>query len=167
MALSPNALLIEQVKPVHVVGPVAPSTTTPDYVSMKGCSRAAVFISVRNTTTVTGSAISLTQATDVSNTSGKTLAFDTAYRSLNTGAGGNNNSLSAFTVSSNTFTTDATNSVEHLYVIELNESHLDVANNFDCFRLNTGNSTNATVSGVVFLYPAKYGKTDIASAIAD
>jgi hypothetical protein len=165
--MSPNALLIEQVKLVHVVGPIAPSTTTPDFVSMKGCACAAIVISTRNTTTVTGSAISITQATDVSNTSGKTLAFSTAYRALNTGAGGNTDLLSSFTVSSNTFTTDATNSTENLYVIEITEADLDVANNFDCFRLNTGNSTNATVSGVVYLFPAKYGKTQIASAIAD
>lgn len=165
--ISPNAMLSEQAKIVNTVGPIAPSTTTPDFVSMKGCHRLTYIIPVRNGTTVTGSAISLTQATDVSNTSGKTLAFSKAYRALNTGAGGNTDVLSEFTVSSNTFTTDATNSTENLYVIEINETDLDVANGFDCVRLNTGNSTNATLSGIAVLYPAKYAKTTLPSAIAD
>lgn len=167
MTISVNAQLIEQAKIVHAAGPIAPSTTTPDFVTMKGAHRACILIPVRNTTTVTGSAISITQATDVSNTSGKTLAFSTAYRVLNTGAGGNSDVLASFSVSSNTFTTDSTNSQEHLYVIELTEADLDVTNGFDCFRVNTGNSTNATLSVDVLLYPQKFAKTSLPSAIAD
>lgn len=165
--ISVNALLSEQAKIVNLVGPVAPSSTTPDFISMKGCSRVCLIVPVRNTTTVTGSAITLTQAQDVSNTNGKALAFATAYRCLNAGAGGNTDVLSSFTVSSNTFTTDNTNSTENLYVIEIQATDLDTTNNFDCIRPNVGNSTNATLSVIAVCYPLKYGKTTLDSFITD
>jgi len=165
--ISPNALLTEQAKIVQGLGPVAPSSSTPDFVSLKTAERCTILIPVKNGTTVTGSAISLTQATDVSNTSGKTLAFTTAYRALNTGASGNTDVLSSFTVSSNTFTTDNTNSVDNLYAIEIQASDLDVANSFDCVRVNTGNSTNATLAVLYVLYPVKFASGTLKSAIAD
>ena len=168
MAISPNALLIEQAKFVQGLGPVAPSSSTPDFVTMKNASRCTVLISVRNGVGPVGSAITITQATDVSNTSGKTLAFDTAYRSINTGPGGNTDVLSSFTVSSNTFTTDnATANSDNLYAIEIKETDLDINNGFDCIRVNTGNSTNATLAVLYVLWPQKYGKTSLPSAIAD
>src|SRR5262245_48737120 len=132
MSINPNALLIEQVKVVTGVSPVTPAGTTPDYVSLKGCTRCCVLISVRNATTVTGSAITLLQAQDVSGANNKALAFTTAYRCLNTGTGGTTDAFAAFAVSGNTFTTDSTNSQEHLYAIEVQNTDLDVANNFDC-----------------------------------
>lgn len=165
--MNPNVLLTEQTKVVQCLGPVAPSTSTPDFVSMKGYNRCTVLIPVKNGTTVTGSAISITQATDVSNTGGKALPFSTAYRSLNTGPSGNTDALSSFSVASNTFTTDSTNSTDNLYAIEINETDLDVANGFDCVRVNTGNSTNATLAVVAVLWPAKFGKSTPLTAIAD
>jgi hypothetical protein len=165
--ISPNALLIEQAKIVVGLGPVAPSTSTPDYVTMKGASRCTILIPVQNGVTPTGSAISITQAVDVSNTSGKALAFTTAYRALNTGAGGNTDVLTSFTVSSNTFTTDATAANTLLYAIEVNETDLDINNGFDCIRVNTGNSVNAVLSVLYVLWPQKFAKTLLPSAVAD
>lgn len=165
--MSSNALLVEQVKIVQGLGPVAPSTSTPDFVSMKGCNRCLILIPVKNGTTVTGSAISITQAQDVSNTAGKALAFTTAYRAVNTGPSGNTDVLSSFTVSSNTFTTEATNSFDDLYCIEVNETDLDINNGFDCIRCNTGNSTNATLAVVYILYPARWASGTLPSAITN
>ncbi len=165
--ISPNAALVEQTKIVQLLGPVAPSTSTCDYISLKGCSRVALIIPVKNGSTVTGSAITITQATDVSNTSGKTLAFTSAWRAINAGPSGNTDVLSSFTVSSNTFTTDTTNTTDNLYVIEINATDLDVANGFDCIRPNTANSVNATLSVVAVLYPLKYGKAAQDSAITN
>ena len=165
--MNPNALLVEMAKIVQGLGPVAPSSSTPDFVSLKGCNRCTILIPVKNGSTVTGSAISVTQAQDVSNTGGKTLAFSTAYRALNTGPSGNTDVLSSFTVSSNTFTTDSTNTFDNLYAIEVNETDLDVNNGFDCIRVNTGNAVNATLSVLYILWPAKFAKTTLPSAIAD
>ena len=165
MAISPNALLIEQAKIVQGLGPVAPSASTPDFVTMKGAPRLTILIPVKNGATVTGSAISLTQAQDVSNTGGKTLAFTTAYRALNTGPGGNTDVLASFAVAANTFTTDATNTTDNLYAIEVLETDLDINNGFDCVRCNTGNSVNATLAVVYVLYPAKFAGPALPSAI--
>ncbi len=168
--INPNVLLgFEGTKLVTGLAPLAPpSTSRTDIVSLKNYNRCCIVIMVNNTTTgVTGSAIGLTQSQDVSNTAGKTLAFTTAYRSLNCGTSGNNDTLSSFAVASNTFTTDATSSVNHLYVIEVNETDLDVANNFDCVTVSLGTGVNCNVSVLFILYPAKYGKAPPPSAIVD
>lgn len=165
--ISPNVALIEGAKFVQGLGPVAPSSSTPDYVTMKNASRLLVLVPVKNGSTVTGSAISLTQATLVNNAGGKTLAFTKAYRAINTGAGGNTDVLVEFAVSSNTFTTDTTNTTDNLYAIEIMATDLDVAGNFDCVRCNTGNSVNATLAVIYVLYPQKYSQATLPSAIAD
>lgn len=160
----PNAALHEQAKIVWAMGPRVPSSTTPDIVSLKGYSRCCIIITGLNTTTVTGSAITLNQCTDVSNTGGKALAFDKVYANLDVTA---SDTLVETTVSSNTFTTDATNSINFMYVIDVRPEMLDIANNFDCFRLGTGNATNATLSATYILYPAKYSKATPLTAITD
>lgn len=165
--MNSNVNLTEQAKVVVALGPRVPSSSTPDFVSLKGYNRCTVQIVQTKTTGVTGSAITITQATDVSNTSGKTLAFTEAFRALNTGAGGNTDTLASFAVSSNTFTTDTTNSVTDLYVIELHEGMLDTANDFDCIRVNTGDAVNATIAVIYTLWPAKFGKNQPPSAIVD
>jgi hypothetical protein len=162
--ISPNAMLIEQAKLVWGAGPQVPSSTTPDYVCLKNYLRAAVLINVRNTTTVTGSAITLRQASDVSDTGGKTLAFDKVWANLDTTA---SDTLVETAVTSNTFTTDATNNITAMYVIDVKPEMLDIANGFDCFRAGTGDATNATLAVTYLLYPAKYGKATPPTAITD
>src|SRR5262249_53510463 len=138
-----------------------------DIFSMKGYNIASIVLQGVKTTTVTGSAITLTQSQDVSNTGGKALAFNTAYRSLNCGTAGNNDTMSSFAVASNTFTTDTTASVTDQYIIEVHDTDLDTANNFDCVTLVMATAVNETISAFVILWPAKYGKTVPPSAIVD
>lgn len=162
--LSVNAALHEQAKIVWGMGPKVPSSTTPDYVSLKNYGRCCIIITGLNTTTVTGSAITVKQATAVANTGETALAFDTAYRNLDVTA---TDTLESFTVSSNTFTTDATNSINFMYVIDIRPEMLDQANNYDCIRLGTGNATNATLNATYILYPARYAKSTPPAAITD
>src|SRR5262245_13771326 len=162
--MNPNVLLSEQSKLVVGLQPVTPSSATPRVISFKLYSRCTVIILVGNGTTVTGSAITLNQAVNVSNGSGKALAFTTARRNIDAGAG---DALSDFAVSSNTFTTDTTNSKNLMYVIEVTEDMLDVANNFDCFNVGVGNAANTTVSVLYVLWPAEYGKSTPPSAIVN
>lgn len=162
--ISANAQLNEQCKIVVGLAPVAPSTSVPRYVSLKGYDRCTILVSVKNGSTVTGSAITVKQASAVANTGEKALAFTTAKRNLDPA---NTDTLSNFTVSSNTFTTDSTNSLQGLYVINVQETDLDIANSFDCIRLGTGDSTNATVSAIYILYPAKFGGATPMTAITD
>jgi hypothetical protein len=162
--MNPNALLSEQVKIVTGLAPIAPSSSTPAYVSLKGYSKCTIVISVLNGTTVTGSAIALKQATTVAGGGVKALAFSTARRNIDADAG---DALADFTVSSNTFTTDSTNSKKLVYEITVDESQLDIAGGFDVIRADTGNSTNAVLSVMYYLWPAKFAKATPQSAVLD
>lgn len=153
MSMSLNTNLAEVAKPIFALAAVVPSTSTPTYVSLKDYQRLAIIIAVKNATTVTGSAITLKQATAVAGTSEKALAFTSAYRNIDTGAA---DALASFAVASNTFTTDNTNSKNLMYVIDVDPASLDSANGFDCVRAGTGDATAATVTVLYLLYGARY-----------
>src|SRR5262252_4140163 len=123
--MGPNAFLSEIGKPVMGLAPIAPSSSTPAYISMKGYNKCTVIILALNGTTVTGSAIAMKQATAVAGTGVKALAFSTARRNIDCAAA---DGLADFAVSSNTFTMDATNSKQLMYEITIDESMLDLAN---------------------------------------
>lgn len=159
-----NALLSEQVKFVIGLDPVTPSTSVPDYVSLKNFERCCIIILVKNATTVTGSAITVKQATAVGGTGEKALSFTKAYRNVDTGAAGGD-VLSEFAVSSDTFTTQAVNSKNAMYVIEVKAEDLDVNNGFDCIRAGTGDGTATTITVLYALFGAKFPTT--VSAITD
>lgn len=146
-------VLAEHIKVVEGLAPVVPSSSTPDYISLKDVESVDVLIHVKNATTVTGSAITLHQATTVAGGSVKALAFTTYYRNIDTAA---SDALTKQTAVSNTFTTDATNSKNLMYRIPVDPASLDVANGFDCIRAGTGDATAATVS-VYYLCKLKYG----------
>lgn len=162
--MNPNALLIEQAKIVTGLAAIVPSTSVPDYVSMKYYSKLTVIISVKNATTVTGSAITLKQATAVAGTGEKALSFTKMYANIDAGAA---DALTETAVVSDTFTTNATNSKDLLYVIEVDASALDVAGGFDCVRAGTANATAATVTVLYILWPGRYMKVLSPSAIVD
>jgi hypothetical protein len=145
-----NQLLHEFAKLVTGLDSIVPSSSTPDYVSLKNFSRLCVVILVKNATTVTGSAITLKQAKTVAGGSEKELAFSRMWANIDTGAG---DTLTETTVVSNTFTTDATNSKNLMYLINVDEHNLDINNGFDCVRLGTANATAATVTVLYILYP--------------
>lgn len=162
--ISPNGLLVEQTKIVTGLACVVPSTSTPDYVSLKGYHKMTVIITVKNATTVTGSAITLLQASDVAATGAKALAFTTMWGNIDTAA---TDTLVQTAVTSNTFTTDSTNSKDLQYVIEIDPTDLDMANDFDCVRAGTADATAATVNVTYILWPAKHMKATPQTAITD
>ena len=136
---------------VEGLAPRTPSTSTPDYVSLKNVLWCTVLIVVDNATTVTGSAITLKQATSVAGGSEKALSFSKAYRNIDTAAA---DQLAEFTVTSDTFTTDTTDNKNLIYVIEVDPSTLDTNNGFDCLRAGTANATAAVV-GVYYILKMK------------
>lgn len=164
--ISANARLDEQAKKVVGLAPITPSTTVPDYVSLKGYERCSIDIIVDNGATVTGSAITLKQATAVANTGEKALAFSRMLANIDIGA---TDTLVETAVTSNTFTTDTTDNKNLHYVIDVQASDLDVAGGFDCIRVGTGNAVNAVTAILYTLYPAKYAKapSPTPSAILD
>ena len=157
--------LAETMKFVTGLAPIAPSTSTPDYVSMKGYQHLTVVIVADNATTVTGSAITLKQATAVAATGEKALAFTSMRANIDTAAA---DALTVTAVTSNTFTTTAVDNKNSLYVIEIDAEDLDVANSFDCVRVGTGDTTAQVLSATYILSNSRYGgETPLPSAITD
>jgi hypothetical protein len=151
-----NALLSEQVKFVIGLDPAVPSSSVPDYVSLKNFERICIIILAKNATTVTGSAITLKQATAVAGTSEKALAIPKAWRNVDTAAA---DVLAEFAVTSDTFTMQAVNSKNAMYVLEVKAEDLDVNNGFDCVRVGTGDATAQTVTVLYALFGAKFPTT--------
>lgn len=158
-----NIKLSEANKIVTGLAPILPSSSTPDYVSLKNVVRMTTIILVDNATTVTGSAITLKQATAVAGTGEKALAFDTVDANIDTDA---SDTLVATDVTSDTFTTDTTNAKNLMYVIDIKPEDLDLDNDFDCVRVGTGNAVAAIVS-VAYILEVKQAKATPASAIID
>jgi hypothetical protein len=146
--------LIDDIHVVEGLAPATPSTSTPDYISLKDCRDVGVLIHVKNGTTVTGSAITLKQATAVAGTSEKALAFTTYFSVSDTAAA--DAPWTKNTATSNTFTTATTNSKNYLYFIPVDPATLDTSNAFDCLRAGTGDGANTTVS-VFYLCRPKFG----------
>lgn len=159
-----NGRLVEQAKLVTGLSSVVPSTSTPDYVSLKNYDRCTIVIQVKNATTVTGSAITVKQATAVAGTAEKALAFTTMHANLDVAA---TDTLVETAVTSNTFTTLTTNSKEALYVIEVQASDLDKANGFDCIRAGTADATAATLTVLYILRGTKYMSATPPAAITN
>lgn len=151
--MNSTAAFVEQAKVVEGLFAVVPSTSTPDYVSLKGYGKCTIVISVKNATTVTGSDITVKQATAVAGTGEKAVTFTRAWRNIDTAA---SDTLAEFAVTNSTFTTDNTNSKNLMYVLEVRHDDLDIDNDFDCVRAGTGNATAATVHVTYILWPTRY-----------
>lgn len=145
-----------------------PSTSTSSFISLKNYNASSILIAVNNATTVTGSAISLTQATNVSGANAKALAFTKVFANLDTGA---SDLLVETVVSGNTFTTLLTNSKSALYVIEVSPSSLDIQNNFTSIRVALATGAACTISVIYALggrSPRYFGSvTDLPTALID
>jgi hypothetical protein len=160
--MNPNALLIEQAKVVLTTPPSLGNNSI--WVSLKNYERATIIIAARNATTVTGSAITLLQATAVAGTGSKTIVFTTAYRNIDLAV---DQQLAEFAVTSNTFTLDATNSKDLLYVVEVDVSQLDVKNGFDCIKLTPATAVAQTLSVTTILWPGKIQKLASPTPLTD
>lgn len=126
------------------------------YVSLKNYRKIRITIDIANGTTVTGSTITLKQATAVAGTSEKALGFTRMLANIDVGA---SQAMTETAVVANTFTTDTTNSKNLRYVLDVDSESLDVANGFDCIRLDgTGHAATASRGVVVTydLYGARY-----------
>ena len=161
-----NARLDERVYPVVAAAGLLLTSTLGDttYVSMKGYQRCQIIISIADGTTVTGSTITLKQATAIAGTSEKALAFTRMLANTDYGA---SKTMVETAVTSNTFTTQTTNSKDSLYIIDVDASDLDVANGFDCLRVDgTGHAATAS-RGVVVLYNLYGARYSGASPLVD
>lgn len=122
----------------------APSSASPAWISLKNVQGLRIMVSGTNGTTVTGSAIALSQATAVAGTGAKTLPFARVMANLDTATNGQPNFVNTV-VASNTFTTAATNSVSFVYIIDVDPADLDTNAGFDAVRATVGNGTNTNI----------------------
>jgi hypothetical protein len=162
--MNPFLRLIDKAKVVVGLAPITPSTSTPDTVCLKGFQKLTAIIVCDNAATVTGSAITLKQASVVANTDEKALAFDKVWANADVAA---SDTLVETAVTSNTFTTANTDNKNLLYVIEVDADDLDADNAFDCVRVGTANAVNTVVSVTYILHGQKYGSAIADTAITD
>jgi hypothetical protein len=162
-----NYHLLEVGTIVNLFGAAAPSGSTAERFSMKNYERAAILL-FQNKSAGNGSVISLNQSTDVAGSGAKALAFTKAFRSLANGTqSAPVNTWASFTVSANTFTTDATNSVRDSYMIDIKREDLDFKNDFDCVELVIGNAASNVIQAVAILLGARFGGFVTDGAIAN
>ncbi|OQY26231.1 MAG: hypothetical protein B6244_14125 [Candidatus Cloacimonetes bacterium 4572_55] len=143
--------LVDTTKIVTGLAPVTPSTSTPDYVSMKDFSHLTIILSVDNGSTVTGSAITVSEATAVAGTNAQTLTLTKMWANTDTAA---TDALTETAVISNTFTTDTTDAKNLLYVIEVEANEL--SSGFDCLAVTAGDAANMVLSATYILSGARY-----------
>lgn len=150
-------------------GIAAHATTAGDcgYVSMKGYDKLSIYMFVDNATTVTGCAVTLKQATAVAGTSEKALAFTKMWALTDTSVASSvitGETLTETAVTSNTFTTTTTDNKNAVYCMEISADELDVANGFDCVRLDGLLQANSVSCVVGILSQPRYSG---AAAITD
>lgn len=143
------------------LAPITPSSSTPDYVSLKGVIKFTAVILVDNGTTVTGSAITVSEATAVAGTGAQTLTLTKMWANTDTAAG---DTLTETAVTSNTFTTDTTNAKNLIYVIEVDPAEL--SDGYDCVAITTGNGANMVLS-VLYILELKHKRALPLTAITD
>ena len=155
--------LIDKAKIVTGVAPVA-LTADGDFVSLKNHARLTIIISIDNGSTVTGTAVTVDQAQDVSATGVKELAFTKMWAITDVAASA---TLTETAVPSNTFTTSTTNAKNLLYVIEIDAADLDTDNNFDCVRVGCASAANSVGCVLYILHGERYAPSIAKTAITD
>lgn len=141
--LTNNARLDEQSYFVQATSMVALTGAGGDaaYVSLKNFRRVTIVIDILNGTTVTGTVVTLKQATAVAGTGEKALAFSRMLANTDVAAA---QTMVETAVTSDTFTTNTTNAKRLRYIIDVEASQLDVANGFDCLRVDADSGVNST-----------------------
>ncbi len=152
MTMSANARLHEIAKFVTGLPPGAGGSGE-DYVSLKGYPRFTCIVLVDNGATVTGSTLLFKQATDVAATGEKALTWSEHWVNADTDSG---DTLALDSTGAEV--TDTTNNANLMYVFEFEAGDLDIANNFDCVRIDTTALVNAVMSIQYICWPAKYAQ---------
>lgn len=148
--------LVDQVQVVQAWGPKIGTDTIgveQDWISVKHVRSLEVVLSVLNTITVTGSAVTLEQAVNTAGGSVKALPMPNHYTNVDPV----NTCLDVkVNTTSNTFTTATTANATLKYRIPVDVATLDKTNGFDCFRVKLANAVNATIDAKYHVVP-RYG----------
>lgn len=157
MYIAKECKVVNGLVPQDVNGAGAVSGT---YVSMKGWDHLTVILHLG--AVGAASAVTLTQAQDVSATGAKALSFNYQYNNV----GLTTDTFTETAVASNTFNHSA--NANNIYLIEIEARQLDTANNFDCVQVNVAAQAGAaTLMSIIYvLSGSRYSETAL-SAITD
>ncbi len=158
--------LIDYLKFVTGLAAVIPSTSVPDAVTLKNYDGVLVIITQKNSTSATGSAITLKQALTVAGGSEKALGFDFVYLNIDTASAGGD-VLVKTAVTSDTFTMTSVDSKDAKYIIDVPTTSLDATNDFDIFSVDIADGAANTVNIEYVLYNARYKPVIADSVITD
>ena len=135
-----------------------PSSFTSLWLDMAFFSHITFYLAVSNSTTVTGAAITLNQALTSAGGSAKALTYNNYFSAINLFASqaATQDVWTQVTGVAGTFTTNTTNSVLSAYIIEVQDTDLDLNNAFQYVALlaNPGTATTINVSAICY---ARYG----------
>lgn len=166
MTITLSARLDEQLPVVVAAGGLLLTSTLGDttYISLKNYKGVEILVWIADGTTVTGSTITLKQATAIAGTSEKALTFTRMLANTDYAA---SKAMVETAVTSSTFTTQTTNSKDSLYIIDVPADSLDVDNGFDCVRLDgTGHAATAS-RGVAVIYRPYGARYSGATSLTD
>jgi hypothetical protein len=157
--------LSDYTKTVMGCAPAALTSTAGDgrYVSFRNARKMRITLAILNGSGPGGGTVTLKQATAVAGTNEKPLSFARMWINIDCAA---SDTLLETSVTSDTFTTNATNGKQLLYVIEIKVSDLDINNGFCCARVDVTGMANAVGSVVYDLYDFRDADSTI-SAITD
>ena len=141
-----SANLLDHLHFVEALPPQVPASATPATISLKNAEAVGILIHAKNGTTVTGSAITLTQSTTVAGAGSKALAMPFYFSNINAATVGNDAPWTKVFATNNTFTADGTNSQDSYYFIPVDPASLDTANGYRCLSLGVANATAQTIS---------------------
>jgi len=164
-----NGRLDENVKTYVSSAGLLLDTTVGDgiCVSMKNYKKLQIIIVVADGTTITKGDVTLKQSTAILTTpftGEKPLAFTRMLKCANIGV---SRAMVETAVTANTFQTQPTNSLNSLYIIDVDSSTLDVDGGFDCVRCDVVNHASTNPRGAVVIYNLYNPRYSDADALLD
>ena len=120
----------------------AQTSIVSDIISLKNYGGVSIIVTSDVSSGTDDGALTIEQMTDVTNSQSdnKALGFSFQWQNLDTEAA---EALTKTAVTSNTFNVGGVTK-STLYIIEIKAEDLDVANDFDCLRVNIATITNGT-----------------------
>ena len=146
---------IDRYKTLALLIASAGNTTTP-WVDMALFSHVTFFVIANNANTVTGAAITVNQATNVSGGSSKALTYNNYFVCTGgfTTQASTSDTWTQTTGVSGTFTTATTASTILGYAIEIQDTDLDLNNAFTCVQVAIASgAANTTFSVICHAFP--------------
>ena len=162
-------ILAEQTKIVNGGGPVLLNTAgiAGDTVSLKHYNHLTAIVSLAPASGTDTAAITLKQNTNVGNSPAdeKALAFSWVWKN---GATGTSDALVKTAVTANSITPSGA-AANEMYVMDIDAADLDVANGFDCVRVDVTDpgSVSTPASVIYILSEPRYAQATPPSAIVD